>query len=68
MFGIFKKKAPALSVELSDDELDLIHGGYTAGEMESPTASPSDLGPTFHMGDAAAAFVGGGRRQERSSR
>jgi hypothetical protein len=36
MFGIFKKKAPA-PLELSDAELDLVHGGsggYNNGEGE----------------------------------
>jgi hypothetical protein len=60
MFGIFKKKAtPAPAVELSDDALDLIHGGCTAGDLEAVLASDTRV-HEFDARDAVVAVVGRG--------
>ena len=65
MFGIFKKKASAPSLELSDDDLDLIHGGRPPSDMDSAPASTPHV-RSFDARDAVVAVVG--RTDWRSAR
>ncbi len=57
MFGFFKKKAaPPPSVQLSDDELDLIHGGR---QLNSDVElGSSNRTPEFDGSAAVVAVVG----------
>lgn len=58
MFGIFKKKdVPPPSEQLTDDELDRVHGGAW---LNAPDAvPPPDAGASpFGGSDAVAAVVG----------
>jgi hypothetical protein len=54
MFGIFKKKAPA-ALELSDAELDLIHGGYARdSELDTGRHRTDDVASGRDVGSAVA--------------
>lgn len=59
MFGIFKKKAPAPLVELSDDALELVHGGRQEYEPDGELGSNHCV-HEFNARDAVVAVVGRG--------
>lgn len=59
MFGIFKKRAPPPSLELSDVELDLIHGGRALTELE-PAPAATAFVQEFVGPDGMVAVVGRG--------
>ncbi|MEY2934425.1 MAG: hypothetical protein RL033_5174 [Pseudomonadota bacterium] len=65
MFGIFKKKALPPSLKLTDDELELIHGGRPMTETDAAYAAEPQV-HRFDARDAAEAVGGGSGWQGRS--